>query len=110
MTIRKLTIRKFLLATAFATAGALSVAAEPAAPADEDCDDIMTELKELTDTVAKDKANARSPQAACAVNGQLLGVAKASRAVAAECYDPGAKRDGLVAALDKTVKDMEGAV
>jgi hypothetical protein len=112
MTTRHLTIRTFLLAAAFATVGAFSAAAaEPAAnPADEDCDDIMAELKELSDTVAKDKANARTPQAACAVNGQLLGIAKASRAAAAECYDPGKQRDDTVAALDKAVKDMEGAI
>jgi hypothetical protein len=112
MTTRNLTIRKFLLAAAFAAAGALHAAAEPAAPpaGDEDCDDIMEELKELSDTVAKDKANARTPQAACAVNGQLLGIAKASRAAAAECYDPGKQRDDTVAALDKLVKDMEGAI
>jgi hypothetical protein len=110
MTTRNLTIRKFLLAAAFAAAGALHAAAEPAAPADEDCDDIMEELKELSDTVAKDKGSARTPQAACAVNGQLLGIAKASRAAAAECYDPGKQRDDTVAALDKLVKDMEGAI
>ena len=72
--------------------------------------DIMTELKELTDAVTKDKGNARTPLATCAVNGQLLGIAKASRDVAAECYDPGKKRDDLVAALSKVVQDMEGAI
>jgi len=111
MTTANLKLRKFLLAAAFAAAGALHAAAEPAPPpgADEDCNDIMDELKELADTVGKDKANARSPQAACMVNGQLLGIAKASRAVAAECYDPGKQRDDTVAAMDQLVKSMEGA-
>ncbi len=103
-------IRKFLLAAVFATAAALGAAAEPAQNPDEECDDIMEELEELAAAVTKDKANVRTPLASCAVNGQLLGIAKASRAAAAECYDPGQKRDGLVAALDKVVKDMEGVI
>jgi hypothetical protein len=103
-------IRKFLLATVFATAAAFGAAAEPADNPDQDCDDIMEELKGLTDAVTKDKANARTPLATCAVNGQLLGIAKATREVAAECYDAGKKRDDLLAALNKAVQDMEGAI
>ena len=103
-------IRTFLLATAFATATAFAATAEPAANPDQDCDDTLEELKELTDAVTKDKGNASTPLAACAVNGQLLGIAKATREVAAECYESGKKRDDLVAALDKAVQDMEGAI
>jgi hypothetical protein len=103
-------IRKLLLATAFATAATFAAAAEPADNPDQDCDDVMEELEELAAAVTKDKANARTPLATCAVNGQLLGIAKASRAAAAECYDAGKKRDDLVAALEKLVKDMEGVI
>jgi hypothetical protein len=103
-------MRRILLAAAFATATAIGAAAEPAANPDQDCDDIMEELEELAAAVTKDKANARTPLATCAVNGQLLGIAKATREVAAECYDAGKKRDDLVAALEKVVKDMEGVI
>ena len=48
-------IRTLLLATALATATAFAAAAEPAENPDQDCDDIMVELKELTDAVTKDK-------------------------------------------------------
>jgi hypothetical protein len=106
-------IRKVLLATGFIIGSAFAAAAGPAPNPpnpNEDCDEIMEELKDLADDVAKLKANARTPMATCAVNGQLLGVAKASRAAAAECYPEGKKVTDLLAALDKTTKDLEGAV
>src|SRR5262245_49322739 len=105
-------MRKVLLAAAFAAAAALGAAAEPAPPPndDEGCDDIIEELKDLTEEVTKDKAAARSPLAMCAVNGQLLGIAKATREVAAECYGEGKKREDLLAAIEKLVTDMEKTI
>jgi hypothetical protein len=107
-------IRKFLLAAAFATAAAISAAAEPAPPPpanpDQDCDDMMEELVDLKDEVTKSKANARTPLATCAVNGQLLGIAKSGRVAAMECYSAGKKLDDVVAALDKVVKDLEASI
>ena len=73
---------------------------------DEDCDNIMDELKKLTERVM----NANDPKEigpVCAATGQLLGIIKASREVAAECYDEGRKRDRILLTFDKAVKDME---
>jgi hypothetical protein len=106
-------MRTILLAAAFVigTAFAVSAGPNPTPPnPDEDCDELMEELKELADDVTKLKANARTPIAACGVNGQLLGVAKASRAAAGECYPDGKKKTDILAALDKTIKDVEGAM
>jgi hypothetical protein len=46
----------------------------------------------------------------CAATGQLLGIIKASREVAAECYDEGKKRDRILLTFDKAVKDMEAKI
>lgn len=72
---------------------------------DETCDNIMDELKKLTERVM----NTNDPKAigpVCAATGQLLGIMKASREVAAECYDEGKKRDRILLAFDKAAKDM----
>ena len=106
-----MTIRTVLLAAAFASAAVLSAAAEPAAPSDdEDCDDIMTELQELSEQVTKDRASAKSPLAVCAATGQILGVVKASREVASECFEAGKKRDDFLARFERTVKELEGQI
>src|SRR5262245_61918389 len=105
-----MTIRTVLLAAAFASVAALSAVAEPAPSNDEEGDEIMAELKELSAQVRQDKANARSPLAVCAATGQILGVAKASREVASECYELGKKRDDLMAGFDRVVKEIEGQI
>jgi len=45
----------------------------------------------------------------CVYTGQLLGIAKASRVVANECYDKGKRRDDLVASFSKIQQQLEGA-
>ena len=112
-----MTIRKLLIAGALASATAFVVtpafaapAPPPASGADEDCDDIMEQLKELNDDLLQNRSAARTPVAVCAALGQLLGVAKASKEVANECYDDEKKKQDLAAALEKTQKDLEGQV
>ena len=46
----------------------------------------------------------------CAATGQLLGIIKASREVAAECYEDGKKRDNILLTFDKAAKDMEAKI
>jgi cytochrome c556 len=93
-----------------AVAAALSTVLASAALADddddEDCDSIMNELKQLTERVI----TANDPKEVgpvCAATGQLLGIMKASREVASECYDEGEKRDRLVENFEKAAKEME---
>jgi hypothetical protein len=107
-----MTIRTILIAVAFSTAAACAAAAQTAQPnEDEDCDDVMEELTKLADQVNKEKGAARTPLAICAVNGQILGVVRASREAAAECYDSGSKkRTDLLAGFDKAKKDLEGQI
>ena len=97
-----------------ALAAALTMVVASAALADdddddEDCDNIMDELKHLTERVI----SANDPKEVgpvCAATGQLLGIMKASREVAAECYDEGEKRDRLVATFEKAAKEMEAKI
>src|SRR5262245_27171184 len=105
-----MTIRAILVAALFATGAAFSAAAEPAQSNDSDCDEIMTELEELLEEVTKEKGNARTPLATCAATGQMLGVAKSSLEVAAECYEAGQRRESVVTKYEKMVKDIEGQV
>jgi len=76
---------------------------------DEDCNNIMDELKKLSERLM----NTTDPKGigpVCAATGQLLGIIKASREVAAECYDEGRKRDQILLTFDKAAKDMESKI
>ena len=76
---------------------------------EQDCDDLQAELKKLAERVM----NTNDPKAigpVCAATGQLLGIMKASREVAAECYDDGRKRDQILLTFDKATKEMEAKI
>ena len=76
---------------------------------DQDCDNIMDELKKLSERLM----NTTDPKGigpVCAATGQLLGIIKASREVAAECYDEGRKRDQILLTFDKASKEMESKI
>jgi hypothetical protein len=100
--------------TTFCRSAAIAVAICLAAGAaraddDQDCDNIMDELKKLSERLM----NTTDPKGigpACAATGQLLGIIKASREVAAECYDEGRKRDRILLTFDKASKDMESKI
>ena len=94
-----------------AAAALLFALAGPAAAQDDDqdCDSIMDELKKLAERVM----NTSDPKAVgpiCAATGQLLGIIKASREVAAECYDEGRKRNQILLTFDKAAKEMESKI
>jgi hypothetical protein len=95
------------LTTAVAAAALMFATMSPLlADDDEDCDNIMDELKKLAERVM----NTNDPKAVgpvCAATGQLLGIIKASREVAAECYDEGKKRDRILVTFDRASKEME---
>ena len=100
--------------TTFCRSAAIAVGiclAAGAARADDDqvCDNIMDELKKLSERLM----NTTDPKGigpVCAATGQLLGIIKASREVAAECYDEGRKRDRILLTFDKASKDMESKI
>ena len=97
------TLRAMLIAAVFAAAPAM------AQDDDQDCDNIMDELKKLAERLM----NTNDPKGVgpvCAATGQLLGIIKASREVAAECYDEGRKRSQLLLTFDKATKEMEGKI
>ena len=76
---------------------------------EQDCDDLQAELKKL----AERGMNTNDPKAVgpvCAATGQLLGIMKASREVAAECYDEGRKRDQILLTFDKATTEMESTI
>jgi hypothetical protein len=110
-------LRTILLAAALATVASVGIAAAAPAPTtseadddDEDCDDIMDVLKELDEQVRKEQAVPKSRPMSCADTGQLPGIAKASRAVANECYDKGKRRDELVASFERIQQQLEGRI
>ena len=100
-------MRATLRAAAFATM--LVVTPAMAQDDDQDCDNIMDELKKLAERLM----NTNDPKGVgpvCAATGQLLGIIKASREVAAECYDEGRKRSQLLVTFDKATKEMEAKI
>ena len=103
--MRITTIRAAALAAAIAC---LAVGAARADD-DEDCNNIMDELKKLSERLM----NTTDPKGVgpvCAATGQLLGIMKASREVAAECYDEGKKRDHIVEVFEKTTRELEAKI
>jgi hypothetical protein len=76
---------------------------------DKECDDIMDELKKLSERLMNNN-EPKGVGPVCAATGQLLGIMKASREVAAECYDEGRKRDQILLTFDKATKDMESKI
>ena len=95
---------------AFALIAALGfVSAGQVARAD-DCDDEQDELKKLIERVINYNANPRGVGPVCAATGQILGVTKAAREVAAECYDDGRKRTKILEEYDKGIQEMESKI
>ena len=76
----------------------------------DDCDDEQDELKKLIERVINYNANPRGIGPVCAATGQLLGVTKAAREVAAECYDDGKKRTAILEQYDKGIQEMESKI
>ena len=76
---------------------------------DESCDNIMDELKSLTERVMRQN-DPKDVGPVCAATGQLLGIMKASREVAAECYDEGKKRDRIIEVFEKAAREMEAKI
>ena len=101
--------RQAIRTIAIAAAMAFAVGTACAQDDEKECDDIMDELKKLSERLM----NTSEPKGVgpvCAATGQLLGIMKASREVAAECYDEGRKRDQILLTFDRATKDMESKV
>ena len=94
---------------AAALAAALGLMGGPPARAD-DCDDEQDELKKLVERVINNAGNPQGVGPVCAFTGQLLGITKAGREIAAECYDDGKKRDEILAYMDKSIKEMDDKI
>jgi hypothetical protein len=73
----------------------------------DDCDDEQDELKKLVERVINNSPDPKGVGPVCAFSGQLLGITKAGREIAAECYDDGQKRDQILAGMDKGIREME---
>jgi hypothetical protein len=92
---------------AVAVVAALTFAAPALAQEDDqDCDNIMDELKKLAERLMN-TSDPKGVGPVCAATGQLLGIIKASREVAAECYDEGRKRTSLLQTFDRATREME---
>jgi hypothetical protein len=107
-----LPILAMLRTAAVATALTFAVAGPAFAQDDDDdetCDNIMNELKQLTDRVMRDN-DPKDVGPVCAATGQLLGIMKATRAVASECYGEGAKRDRIMDVFGKAAREIESKI
>jgi hypothetical protein len=80
-------------------------AAAPAFAQEDECDAIVTALKQYGDTVMK--SDPKTTPGQCVALGQILGLARAMREVADQCMDEGAKRDALVKEMSEGVKPLQ---
>ena len=101
--------RQAVRMAAIAAATVFAIGTACAQDDDKECDDIMGELKKLSERFMN-TAEPKGVGPVCAATGQLLGIMKASREVAAECYEDGRKRTQLLQTFDKATKDMEGKI
>lgn len=101
--------RQAIRTIAIAAAMAFAVGTACAQDDEKECDDIMDELKKLSERFMN-TAEPKGVGPVCAATGQLLGIMKASREVAAECYDEGRKRDQILLTFDRATKDMESKI
>jgi hypothetical protein len=97
--------RSIVQAIALGASLALVMGGAPARA--DDCDDEQDEMKKLIERTINANPNPQGIGPVCAATGQIVGITKAAREIAAECYDDGSKRDQILAAYDKAVKDME---
>ena len=104
-----MSMRAVLKAATVAAAMMFVVATSAVAQEEEDCNNIMDELKKLAERLMN-TSDPKGVGPVCAATGQLLGIMRASREVAAECYDEGKKRDQLLLTFDKATKDMEDKI
>ena len=104
MTIRTIVQRTVQVA---ALSAVLAFIAGGQAARADDCDDEQDEIKKLVERVINGNPNPQGVGPVCSATGQILGITKAAREVAAECYDEGKKRDEILAAYDKATKEME---
>jgi hypothetical protein len=103
MTFKNIVYAFALLATlGFISAGQVARA--------DDCDDEQDEIKKLIERVINYTPSPQGVGPVCSVTGQILGITKAAREVAAECYDDGKKRDEILGAYDKGIQEMEGKI
>ena len=94
------------------------------ARADEDCDNVVSDLEEALAIATKnfdetmaglkklaseadDKKKASIKNAFCSASGELLGISRGLRAVAAVC---GPKRRTALASMDKSIGEMDAAI
>jgi hypothetical protein len=101
--------RQAIRTIAIAAAMAFAVSTACAQDDEKECDDIVDELKKLAERLMN-TAEPKGVGPVCAATGQLLGIMKASREVAAECYDEGRKRDQILLTFDRATKDMESKI
>ena len=99
-------MRLSTIVQAVALTALLAFAAGGQARAD-DCDDEQDEIKKLIERVINANSNPQGIGPVCAATGQIVGITKAAREVAAECYDDGKKRDEILALYDKGIREME---
>lgn len=95
-------LRVAALAMTVSLSGNVALAADD----DDDCDAIMKELNTLGEKFMKEN-DPKGVGPLCAGVGQLVGMMRATRTVAATCYEEGSKRTGLMKGFDEGIKAME---
>jgi hypothetical protein len=87
-------------------AGLLALLAASAANADE-CDDVITAIKQRIDGLRATRKSDDSRTTICARLGRVSGLTQAIGIVGAECLDEGARRNALIKDTQETEKALE---
>ena len=74
------------------------------------CDYLIAALKKLSDEVVNQKDEPKNRFAGCAVVGEVLGILKSSREIAATCYATGVQKDEIVRNFDQAANEMTAKI
>jgi hypothetical protein len=86
--------------------GLLVLLSAPAARSDE-CEDVITAIKQRIDSLRQTRKPDDSRTAICARLGRVSGLTQAIGIVAAECLDEGGERSALIKDAQETEKALE---
>ena len=95
------------LLTRLALAAGILIAVGATAAQSDECDDVITAIKQRIDGLRQTRKPDDPRSTICARLGRVSGLTQAVGIVASECLDEGAKRNALIKDVEESEKALE---